>query len=295
LISATLPIAIGDRRFPVKVFKEATRETIFSKGEDRAKVADTWFPGDDDYSDNREIDPESPLNLQCLSASQHLGRTFLSEIQRSKRMEMDSKTPVFNDDFPRQQDNLGKSSISKSGEPISGKKGTAGASLGINVSPADKNPVETLMAEGMLGGERREDSNSHLNQQPPTLMLEDEPDKLEVFPGPHSQLDCSQPIGLNRSTYFSPRISDSANLLGGLGAITPGAKCSKPKIRNKKIKKKGPNNNHPDGLSIMEVNPSTCETTVQTEISVGSLHDSNIENMNHILLNKYNQTTAKEI
>ncbi|GAB4827300.1 hypothetical protein Ancab_034187, partial [Ancistrocladus abbreviatus] len=134
----------------------------------------------------------------------------------------------------------------------------AGASLGINVSPVDKNPVETLMAEGTFGGERREDSNSHLNQQPPTLILEDELDKLEeVLPGPLSQPDCSQPMGLNKGTSFPPRISDSANLSGGLRAITPGAKRSKPRIRNKKIKKKGPNNNHPDGLSVTKVNPST--------------------------------------
>ncbi|GAB4847149.1 hypothetical protein Ancab_026160 [Ancistrocladus abbreviatus] len=176
---------------------------------------------------------------------------------------MVSKSLVFNDDFSRQQDHLGQSPISKPGEPSSGKSGTAEVSLGLNVPFTDKNPAAPFMADGTFRGERREDPISPLIQHPPSLLREVEPGKLTaVSPGPLSQTIFSQPMGLNRGTLSPTQLSNSATLLGGLEALTPGAKHSKPRIRSQKNKKKGPNSILPIRSSAKEVNPSTCETVV---------------------------------
>ncbi|GAB4833214.1 hypothetical protein Ancab_031460, partial [Ancistrocladus abbreviatus] len=102
LISATIPIVIDNYRFLIKVFEEATGETIFLRGGDQARVTEIWFPGDDDYNENREVDRESPIDLSFLFASKNHRRSISPEIQRSIRMVMDSKTPIFNDDYPHQ-------------------------------------------------------------------------------------------------------------------------------------------------------------------------------------------------
>ncbi|GAB4829991.1 hypothetical protein Ancab_019635 [Ancistrocladus abbreviatus] len=190
LISATIPIVIDDYRFPIKVFEEATGETIFLRGGDRARAIETWFLGDDDYNENREIGHESTTYLHFLSASKSHGRTVLPEIQRSNRMVMDSKMLIFNDDFPYQQDNLEQSYSAKSDELISGKSRIVGASLGNYMSPAKKN------SEGEL-------------------------DRIEeVIPGPFPQLDWSQPMGLNRDTSYPPLSYASATHSVGLGPDT---------------------------------------------------------------------------
>ncbi|GAB4852667.1 hypothetical protein Ancab_016882 [Ancistrocladus abbreviatus] len=128
------------------------------------------------------------------------------------------------------------------------------------------------------------------------FMQKGETDRMEeVIPGPFPQLDWSQPMDLNRGTCYPPLNCASAKHSVGIRAKRLGAKRSKPRILKKKIKKKWSNKNHPDELTAREVNTLTCEATMETQISVGSLHDSNVENMNHIFLNKYNHITSEEI
>ncbi|GAB4825748.1 hypothetical protein Ancab_008623, partial [Ancistrocladus abbreviatus] len=81
----------------------------------------------------------------------------------------------------------------------------------------------------------------------------------------------------------------------GLQPKRSGAKRNKLKGLKKKSKKKGSSIQRLEGLKTKGVKNSSREAIEELEISVESLHDSNIANMICIFLNKFNRITTEEI